>query len=28
VKQIEDLLPAMVLELTKDQLEALTDAGV
>jgi len=28
VKQIEDLLPAMTLELTKDQLEALTDAGV
>ena len=28
VKQIEDLLPAMALELTKDQLETLTDAGV
>ena len=28
VKQIEDLLPAMRLELTKDQLETLTDAGV
>ena len=28
VKQIEDLLPAMTLELTKDQLDALTDAGV
>jgi aryl-alcohol dehydrogenase-like predicted oxidoreductase len=28
VKQIEDLLPAMTLELTKDQLETLTDAGV
>ena len=27
VKQIEDLLPAMTLELTKDQLDALTDAG-
>ena len=27
VKQIEDLLPAMMLELTKDQLDALTDAG-
>ncbi len=26
-KQIEDLLPAMMLELTKDQLDALTDAG-
>ena len=28
VKQIEDLLPAMALELTEDQLETLTDAGV
>jgi len=28
VKQIEDLLPAMTLELTKDQLDALTAAGV
>jgi aryl-alcohol dehydrogenase-like predicted oxidoreductase len=28
VKQIEDLLPAMTLELTEDQLETLTDAGV
>ena len=28
VKQIEDLLPAMTLELTKDQLATLTDAGV
>lgn len=27
VKQIEDLLPAMTLELSKDQLDALTDAG-
>ena len=27
VKQIEDLLPAMTLELTKDQLDALTTAG-
>ena len=27
VKQIEDLLPAMTLELTKDQLDSLTDAG-
>ena len=27
VKQIEDLLPAMTLELTKEQLDALTDAG-
>jgi len=27
VKQIEDLLPAMTLELTEDQLAALTDAG-
>ncbi len=27
VKQIEDLLPAMTLELTKDQQDALTDAG-
>jgi aryl-alcohol dehydrogenase-like predicted oxidoreductase len=27
VKQVEDLLPAMTLELTKDQLDALTDAG-
>ncbi len=27
VKQIEDLLPAMTLELTKDQLDALTEAG-
>ena len=28
VKQIEDLLPAMTLELSKDQLDALTEAGV
>ncbi|WP_380780788.1 aldo/keto reductase [Sphingomonas sp. R86520] len=28
VKQIEDLLPAMTLELTEHQLAALTDAGV
>jgi len=28
VTQIEDLLPAMTLELTEDQLETLTDAGV
>ena len=28
VKQIEDLLPAMTLELSKAQLDALTDAGV
>ncbi len=27
VKQIEDLLPAMTLELTKDQLDSLTEAG-
>ena len=27
VKQIEDLLPAMTLELSKDQIDALTDAG-
>lgn len=27
VKQIEDLLPTMTLELTKDQQDALTDAG-
>ncbi len=27
VKQIEDLLPAMTLELTKGQLDALTEAG-
>lgn len=27
VKQIENLLPAMTLELSKDQLDALTDAG-
>jgi aryl-alcohol dehydrogenase-like predicted oxidoreductase len=27
VKQIEDLLPAMSLELTQEQLTALTDAG-
>ncbi len=27
VKQIEDLLPSMTLELTKDQQDALTDAG-
>lgn len=27
VKQIEDLLPAMTLELTKDQLDSLTQAG-
>jgi aryl-alcohol dehydrogenase-like predicted oxidoreductase len=28
VRQIEDLLPAMTLELTEDQLGTLTDAGV
>ena len=27
VKQIEDLLPAMTLELSKDQIDSLTDAG-
>jgi len=27
VKQVEDLLPAMTLELSKDQLDTLTDAG-
>ena len=27
VKQLEDLLPAMELELSKEQLERLTDAG-
>lgn len=27
VKQLEDLLPAMELDLSKEQLERLTDAG-